>query len=69
VHDSGLAVAYVVWFVATLLFEVSASVTRDLKAQAGPGSPLNVVASAEPAHWSSPAASAVTTAAQAGASR
>lgn len=48
-YGSGLVVAYVVGFVATLLFGVSASVRADLEAQTAPGAPLDVVAAAEPA--------------------
>lgn len=67
-YGSGLLVAYVVGFIATLLFGVSASVRADLEAQSAPGAPLDVVASAEPADASSPVTSAAAAArAEAGA--
>ncbi|TCK63121.1 PTS transporter subunit EIIC [Curtobacterium sp. PhB136] len=48
-YGSGLVVAYVVGFVATLLFGVSASVEADLEEQSAPGAPLDLVSSAVPA--------------------
>lgn len=48
-YGSGLIVAYVVGFVATLLFGVSASVKADLEEQSAPGAPLDLVSSAVPA--------------------
>jgi len=48
-YGSGLVVAYVVGFVATLLFGVSRSVKADLEEQSAPGTPLDLVSSAVPA--------------------
>jgi len=48
-YGSGLIVAYVVGFVATLLFGVSASVKADLEEQSAPGAPLDLVSSTVPA--------------------
>lgn len=57
-YGSGLVTAYVVGFLATLLFGVSDSVRADLAEQSAPGAPLDVVASAEPADATSPVAGA-----------
>ncbi|WP_228500368.1 MULTISPECIES: hypothetical protein [unclassified Curtobacterium] len=55
--------AYVVGFVATLFFGVSASVRADLEEQSAPGAPLDLVSSAVPADATdaSPAAGAAGT--------
>ncbi len=48
-YGSGLVVAYVVGFVATMVFGVSESVRADLEAQSALGAPLDLVPSAVPA--------------------
>ncbi|ROP65600.1 PTS transporter subunit EIIC [Curtobacterium sp. ZW137] len=78
-YGSGLVVAYIVGFVATLLFGVSASVKADLEEQSAPGAPLDLVSSAVAADATdappaagaagTPAAGSAAGSARAGASR
>ncbi|MCP1501538.1 PTS system sucrose-specific IIC component [Curtobacterium herbarum] len=57
-YGSGLVVAYVVGFVATLLFGVSDFVKADLEEQSGTKAPLDGVPSAESARATDPASTA-----------